>query len=359
MRTESLIALKLAGQTASPVTAALLPVLDRAFVLIGHVLLAVEDESQRLEMTARLREFRAALDSVSAPEEMSALTASCFDICEHAIQMLQGQQSERRAELRRLVMLVRETVSVLVGDGRMFSSDIEKAADRFHSLLWINDVQQLKQRLMVEVNALQRVAVERQHQWQEAVETFEVRIESLEKQLVAVKQEAALDPLTGIANRRSFEQSVREALQAPQRELIVAVLDLDDFKLVNDRGGHEAGDAVLQAVAQTLRRSVRRNDIVARIGGDEFALLGMAATMREAEPRIRSIIAELGALPTGLAAPAVISASCGLAEYCAGDTLESLMRRADQALYDAKRLGKHRLVTKSPPFIRDLLHRKH
>jgi diguanylate cyclase (GGDEF)-like protein len=156
-----------------------------------------------------------------------------------------------------------------------------------------------------------------------------------------------------------FEQAVREALAAPQREFVVAVLDLDNFKDVNDMGGHEAGDRVLQAVAKTLRTSVRKEDVVARIGGDEFALLGRGASLRGAEGRLRTLIAALGEIRTGIQSPACVSASCGVAEYCAGDTLESLLRRADQALYEAKRQGKRRLVAKSPPFIRDLLHRKH
>jgi diguanylate cyclase len=358
MRSESLVALKLARTVPSTVGAALRPVLDRALALIGYVLLAVEDDRERLELTGKLDEFRVDLAAASNPEDITSLTSSCFDMCEHAVQALQAQQAERRAELRRLVTLVRDTVAMLVGDGDAFSSDIVDAASRFNALLRISDVQQLKQRLMAEVGDLQRIAGERQRQWRETVEMFESRVAVLEQQLVTVKQEAALDPLTGIANRRTFELAVREAVQAPHRELIVAILDLDDFKGVNDHGGHPAGDRVLQAVAQALKSSVRKKDVVARIGGDEFALLGLGTTVREAESRIRSLIDSLAEVPTGLESPTFVSASCGLAEYCAGDTLESLMRRADQALYEAKRQGKHRLVVKSPPFIRDLLNRK-
>ena len=242
------------------------------------------------------------------------LTASCFDLCEYAIQALQAQQAERREELRRLVTLVRETVAVVRGDGEAFSSNILQAAGRFNSILQITDVQQLKQRLMVEVDDLQRVATEQQQHWHKAVEGFESRIVALEQQLVAVQQEASLDALTGICNRRAFERAVREVLASPQRELIVAVLDLDEFKAVNDLGGHAAGDTVLRAVARTLRSSVRRNDVVARIGGDEFALLAMGATLRDTEPRIKSIVATLSSIPTGLDVPATVSVSCGIAE---------------------------------------------
>jgi DNA-binding NtrC family response regulator len=121
--------------------------------------------------------------------------------------------------------------------------NISQAATRFNALLRINDVQQLKQRLTAEVGDLQRLATARQQQWRQTVEMFEARVVSLEKQMVAVQHEASLDAVTGIANRRHFEQALREALQSTPREFIVAVLDIDDFKTVNDTGGHAAGDA--------------------------------------------------------------------------------------------------------------------
>ena len=80
--------------------------------------------------------------------------------------------------------------------------------------------------------------------------------------------------------------------------------------------------------------------------------------MKDAEHRLRAILALLHELPTGVETPSHVAASCGLTEFCAGDTFESILRRADQALYDAKRQGKGRLVVRCPPFIRDLLARR-
>ena len=288
--------------------------LDRATVVIEEALQAFDQETDRTELTGHLHSFRTALAGPADPAQVGLLMHSCFEMCEQAIRSLNAQQQERRSELRRLVALVRDTVTLLMGEGETFSTDVTQAATRFNSLLRINDVQQLKQRLMAEVGDLQRLATERRQQWQQTVEMFEARIVTLEKQLVAVKHEASLDPLTGIANRRQFEQTLREALQSSQREIIVAVLDIDDFKTVNDTGGHAAGDTVLQTVAQTLKASVRRHDLVARLGGDEFALMGTSVTLRDAEPRVRSIVATLSNIPTGLEHPPRVSVSCGLAE---------------------------------------------
>jgi diguanylate cyclase len=359
MRTDSLIALKIGQDTPESVGLALRPLLERAAAAMTTAVESLESEGPRAALIGQLESLRTSLQAASDEERMRVATHLCFDVCEQLLQAMQTQQHERRAELRRLVAMVRDTVQLLVGDGDAFSSDISQAAARFNSLLRINDVQQLKQRLTAEVGDLQRLATARQQQWRQTVEMFEARVVSLEKQLVAVQHEASLDAVTGIANRRHFEQALREALQSTPREFIVAMLDIDDFKTVNDTGGHAAGDAVLQAVAQALKSSVRKHDLVARLGGDEFAVLGRMVSLRDAEPRIKSIVATVATLPTNLEHPARVSLSCGLAEYCAGDTLESLLRRADQALYEAKRHGKNRVVVKSPPFIRDLLQKKH
>ena len=353
MRTDSLIALKI-GQDASSLATSLKPVLGRAAAVISGALTAIDGDGARVELAIRLRAFQGTIDEST---DIAALTTSCFELCERALQALQTQEHERRAELRRLVAMVRDTVALLADDGEGFSNDISQAASRFTALMRIDDVHLLKQRLVAEVSDLQRVATSRRQQWHQTIEMFEARIVTLEKQLEAVQQEAAVDAVTGIANRRHFEQALRETLQS-QREFVVAILDLDDFKAVNDTGGHAAGDAVLQAVAQMLTSSLRKHDLVARIGGDEFAVLGTQVTLRAAEPRIRNIVANLSTIRTRLDHPAHVSVSCGLAEYCAGDTAESLMRRADQALYEAKRHGKNRVVVKSPPFIRDLLHKR-
>lgn len=358
MRSDTpLIALEI-GQILPPGIVALRAVLERALTLVDHIVLGVESEAERGALANRMEVLRSGLADASDPDSIRQYTDASFEVCEQALESLRGQQHQQRLELRRLVALVRDTVAMLATDGEAFSSEVAGAANRFHALLQLSDVHQLKRRLSTEVGDLQRIAVERRQQWRRSVEMFESRVATLERQLDAVKREASLDGLTGIANRRHFEETVRDVLRSGERELIVAVLDLDDFKTINDTGGHAAGDDLLRAVAQSLKSSVRRDDVVARIGGDEFAILGVGVTLRDAERRLRVILATLGALPSGVDLPAHVGTSCGLAEYCAGDTLESILRRADQALYEAKRQGKGRLVVKSPPFIRDLLNGK-
>jgi diguanylate cyclase (GGDEF)-like protein len=145
-----------------------------------------------------------------------------------------------------------------------------------------------------------------------------------------------------------------------QPGFVLAVLDIDSFKAINDHHGHAQGDRALVALAETLKNSVRAHDLVARLGGDEFALLMTGLTLRQAEFRLKTVIATLAASHfAGVDSTTfTLTVSCGAAEFSAGDTSASLIHRADEALYSAKHLGKNRVVTKASPFLADLMKRR-
>ena len=149
--------------------------------------------------------------------------------------------------------------------------------------------------------------------------------------LVSVFRSAAReDPLTGLANRRAWDERLAEELGRAQRTgvlLSVAIIDLDRFKAVNDRWGHEAGDHLLQQLAQAWQGAHRGGDFMARLGGDEFSLLVPGSNAIG----IRRLMARLGeVLPEG------VSFSSGVATWNGAETGQRLLRRADQAMYRMK-----------------------
>jgi diguanylate cyclase (GGDEF)-like protein len=153
---------------------------------------------------------------------------------------------------------------------------------------------------------------------------------------------AGTDPLTGVPNRRAFLQRLRVAAQQDRAAspAVVCLVDLDGFKAVNDRGGHAAGDAVLEAVAAALSYAVRETDTVARIGGDEFAVLAEVSPFLPAEllaERLRDAVATAGG-------GSGVTASVGLAEVRTGDDVHDLLYRADAAMYRAKSAGGNRVT---------------
>lgn len=158
---------------------------------------------------------------------------------------------------------------------------------------------------------------------------------------------ATVDELTGLYNRRHFlerlEGRVREA-ERTSRPLSTIMIDVDHFKRINDEFGHAAGDAVLRVVGSTLATNVRRYDLAARHGGDEFIVylpntdLDVARTVAE---RIRRAIAA-GSCDVGGGHIASVTVSLGVASIRGGEDRDSLIKRADEALYEAKVSGRNR-----------------
>ena len=164
------------------------------------------------------------------------------------------------------------------------------------------------------------------------------------------RQLADLDALTGLHNRRFFHETLaRECARAHryERKLALIVFDLDDFKDVNDRIGHLAGDAVLAEAAERVRDVVRTADIACRVGGDEFAAILPESTLDDADQLYRRILHAVSARPLGQAGKLYLSA--GVAELRPEDDPVSFFQRADDALYRAKEAGKGRVVSANAP----------
>ena len=156
---------------------------------------------------------------------------------------------------------------------------------------------------------------------------------------------ADLDALTNVHNRRYFHETLaREVARAQryQRRLSLIVFDLDDFKAVNDRVGHLAGDAVLAEASERMLSVVRSADVACRVGGDEFAIVLPESSGEDAELLAGRIARAISVRPIGAAGTLFLSA--GVAELRPGDRPNDLFERADEALYRAKELGKARTV---------------
>ena len=175
-----------------------------------------------------------------------------------------------------------------------------------------------------------------------------ILVSAAKEQLEVQHREASLiDPLTGISNRRGFGLAVGQMLARARREgssTALLVLDLDHFKAVNDTWGHQLGDAVLQAVARAMEQELRGGDIMARLGGEEFAVAlansraDQAAVLAE---RIRRAVAALDFRRDEKSV--VLSVSIGVSSLRAAESLDGLFALADAALYRAKAAGRNRV----------------
>ncbi|MCS7050483.1 MAG: diguanylate cyclase, partial [Thermomicrobium sp.] len=167
-----------------------------------------------------------------------------------------------------------------------------------------------------------------------------------------LEQQALSDPLTGLPNRRALLEHLGRAMRDRNLESVVVILvDFDGFKTLNDQRGHLFGDAVLQAVAQRLAQSLRPSDLVARYGGDEFAVVLREVPLpvaKEIAERLRQSVARA---PVSVGDEEIaLTISLGMAAYPEhGETPEALLRAADEALYAAKRHGGNTVVLAGEP----------
>jgi diguanylate cyclase (GGDEF)-like protein len=166
--------------------------------------------------------------------------------------------------------------------------------------------------------------------------------EELQRVNAILEDQASIDSLTGIYNRRKFLELLQQKIQESKRYgmlLALIFFDIDHFKLINDTYGHEAGDSVLQELAQLVTSKIRQTDIFARFGGEEFVILAhnddIGAGCELAE-KIRRDIHQHNFKLVGM-----VTCSFGVAQFLPGDTTDTIIKRADDAMYSAKRKGRN------------------
>ncbi len=156
------------------------------------------------------------------------------------------------------------------------------------------------------------------------------------------------DALTGIGNRRALEEKLDSAIGSVSdgaQPFFLIMLDLDHFKAINDRYGHAAGDAVLREIAETIGANIRPTDACFRTGGEEFVVVANTPDLTRARQLGERLRESIETAQTGLPAGTrvTVTASLGLAEYQPGESRDALCKRADDAMYQAKREGRNRL----------------
>lgn len=248
-------------------------------------------------------------------------------------------------KLRDLLEEAAQTAAAALEDSGQFEATLRDTRSRLTDATSLEGVHAIIAELARETTRMQS-ATEAVHQ---RLESRAREVEHLTRQLEQARSEALLDPLTGLKNRRGFELAVSELANggSPFKGAALVLADIDHFKQINDKHGHLLGDKILKAIGQTLQSNIKGRDIAARPGGDEFAILLQQTPLSGARTLAEQIRAAVAAGRIRRAdskeQPGSVTLSIGVAVGGDEDTLESLLARADAALYAAKRAGRNRV----------------
>lgn len=300
----------------------LVPVLDDLSVLVLALNHSGQSEFQLYlrQLNERLATFQAGLEDVHIHRQDGQTQERAFG------DALRGQVNELQSEVQEATDL----------DSLKLSLD-----SRLEGLL-TSLAEQQSQREAREQDASAQLTV-----LTERVATMEREAQQYRGHLEEQRQKALCDPLTGLPNRAAWSERLDLEVARWQRhggDLLLAVLDVDLFKRINDGYGHLAGDKVLKIIANELQRRLRKTDFIARFGGEEFVVLLGATPVAGAVTLIEQLRAAVAACPFHFKGErVVVTLSAGLAAFAPGEDADTVFERADQALYRAKRAGRDRL----------------
>jgi diguanylate cyclase (GGDEF)-like protein len=305
-------------------------------------------EEFRSELVEYREKLKLSLDNVDATTLIVSLVTMCEDYF-HRARVFLKDKDDQFAEI---VLLLKEAAREMANAAGALDQQIDGTAARFSRLAEVDDLQELKKRVAEEVTVLKELLARKHQQEKLTFGKLAEQIEGLQSKLQHAEHELGIDPLTQVANRGAFDRVIVDWIDRHRLDgtsFVLAVIDLDDFKKINDTYGHTIGDRALRTTADWLSNAVRASDFVARYGGEEFIVLLEHINLDRAGPRLTLLLKQLAVSrykfeTDGESCSLRISASCGVAQYKDGDSVTALISRADAAMYKAKREGKNRVV---------------
>ncbi len=304
-----------------------------------------EDESWTRGQCADLQARLADGPSVRGVRAAAAMLADTRAQQQH----LKGERAAAREALKQLIQDMLREVGELGAHAGRFELATAQHAEAIARADSVAGLAGVVKALLDDTRAVQTAvgqAQQRLHADRDRAGELEARVRELESELRRLSDEVATDALTQVANRRGLMQAFEAESARSSREgaaLAVALIDIDNFKKLNDSLGHAAGDVALKSLAAAVRERLRPVDHLARFGGEEFVVLLPGTGVAEAQQaltRLQRSLSEALFLHDGR--EVFVTFSAGVTAWNAGEALQAALERADEALYEAKRAGKNR-----------------
>ncbi|MBA1379561.1 GGDEF domain-containing protein [Pseudomonas brassicacearum] len=335
---------------------------DTLLGLLGDLTLPERHRPQAESMRERLENGLNWYELLPVLDDLAVLMLAITDSGQHEFEAYLQRLNDRLESFQNTLRAATEDHADQSSASKEMDTQIREQVDGLqNSVQQADDLESLKHVLENHLEGL--LGTMDQHQKQRDLREQEVsaRLKSLAERVALMEQDALIvrenleeqrqkalvDPLTGLPNRAAWSERLEQEVEQWQRHgnsLLIAMLDLDHFKRINDNYGHLAGDRVLKLIASVLRKRIRGSDFIARFGGEEFVLLVPDTPLAAGAKLAEALRAAIEACPFHFKGePVTVTVSMGMTAFKPGEHSDLVLKRADQALYRAKNAGRNRV----------------
>lgn len=255
----------------------------------------------------------------------------------------------RLGDFRQMIWVVIQGLREAFRDEQSSDQEVTVHLDRLRNAVETDSIDELRNEVVAAVVIIARTLEDRKRRQRVQLEELGSQLTRMRSELLRAQQEMALDPMTRLYNRSSFDELLNKTIQLSLfsgQAASLLLIDVDYFKKINDTWGHSVGDRAILAVAGVLQKTFpRKGDYVCRFGGDEFTVILQDTHLNDGEMLAKRVLAAIQAVDLSLDGETAIplSISIGVAELAKGDEPRTWINRADQGLYQAKRAGRGRV----------------
>jgi len=262
---------------------------------------------------------------------------------------------DREKEIWDIIDLQRTAIASLDSGNRDYNRKMYEQSQQIDAITMLDDIKTIKKKLKKEVEAIQETVQKKQELDKQQMDALAKQISILNLELKEAKTKGMTDDLTKAYNRGAFDTYLRKIVDQnaiKPSPFSLLILDIDDFKEINDVYGHQIGDRVLVALVKKCNEFIREKDFLARYGGEEFVIVLPGASLKNAVKKARRLLKAVAGtryIPSkekkseGIS----ITVSIGVSSFDKEDSASTVIDRADRALYQAKRTGKNRVVSET------------
>jgi len=286
------------------------------------------------------------------PARLQSIFADYKDVILAYIAREKGYFRDREGEFKNIIAVLTTGLTTLTEENQEFNTSMYERSVKLEKITYLDDIRKMKEELRREVEHIKDNVRGKQIRDTQRLHILSQEVQTLRIDVEKAQQASLTDGLTGAYNRLAFDTHIQKLVERhtiSPLSCALLLLDIDNFKQVNDRYGHLVGDRVLMALVQRCRTLIRQDDLLARYGGEEFAVVLHGASVRQGLKKARAICKEVAGMRYALDAQhphetIAFTVSIGVSALQRGDTVEDVIKRTDQALYAAKQQGKNRAL---------------